>query len=406
MSIETTAWITHRKAGWFVWLTLAVAITCAVIVSIATGHERTVMPAYQSAVTNWFSGLPLYNMRGDGFLYLPQAALTFAPWAFLPHTASELAWRWFIMCVTAASVARLTRRLNGDARWFFAISSASAVLAWGCARNGQSTLLITGLMILAVVDISESRWWRATGLLCLAFAFKPLAMVLILLAAVVYPRMSWRLAIGLLLVAIAPFATQRPEYVMSQYRDCVQSLRVTVDVGETQKWAQLFSTLQVAGFDLPGPARTGVRLLAAIATLLLCWKASRVLSPGRSAFYLYSLTASYLMLFNPRTEGSTYTMVGPVYGVLLAEAMYRWKNRTTASWMIAAITFTVLNYDLALLVSSRSDAIWIAPVICVGVTGYLVSQMIREIRHAANNESHSIETEISQTQHDERAAAA
>ena len=290
-------------------------------------------PAYRSAVMNWFAGQPLYNMQGHGFLYLPQAALTFAPWAMLPHPVCELVWRWSIIGVLAGSVARLTRLLKGDGRWFFAISASSTVLAWGCARNGQSTLLITGLMILSVVDLSERRWWRATLMLSLAFAFKPLAIVLVLLAAVVYPQMSWRLAIGMLLVAVAPFATQRPDYVVSQYQGFIQNLQVTFDIGDSENWAQLFSMLQVAGLEIPSPARTAMRMVVAVATLAVCRKASRSLSPQRSAYYLFSMAACYLMLFNSRTEGNTYAMVGPVYGALLAEALYRMKNRTGLVFM-------------------------------------------------------------------------
>ena len=380
MSIETPESARYRKAGWLTWGVLTAVVTFVVTVSMFTGQERSVTPSYRNAVWNWFAGEPLYNLQGHGFLYLPQEAFVFAPWAVLPHPACELVWRWSIIGILALSVARLTRLLNGDGRWFFAMSATSTVLAWGCARNGQSTLIITALMILAVADLSEKRWWRATFLLSLAFAFKPLAIVLIMLAAVVYPRMSWRLAIGLLLVALVPFATQRPEYVLSQYRACQQNLQITFDVGETSLWAQFFSMLKVAGIDLPSTARTAIRLVAASATLFACWQAVRNLSPQRAAYYVFALAACYLMLFNSRTEGNTYAMVGPVYGVLLAESAYLLKNRRSTSWMIAAVVLTVANYELAVLITPRDKAIWISPLVCIGVTSYLVLRLSQEIR--------------------------
>ena len=382
MSVDTPSLSIYRQSGWWSWLALTGVVTLTVVMSIVTGQERSVTPNYQSAVVHWFAGEPLYNMEGHGFLYLPQAALTFAPWAMLPHTASELVWRWCMIGVLAASCLRLTRLLGGDDRWFFAISASSVVLAWGCARNGQSTLLITGLMILAAADLSEAHWWRATILLSLAFAFKPLVIVLILLAGAVYPRMSWRLAIGLLFVALVPFMTQRPDYVISQYRACVQNLEITFDVGETGLWAQFFGMLQVAGIKFPSAVRTVMRLLAAATTLFACWKASRVLSPERSAFYLFSFASCYLMLFNSRTEGNTYTMIGPVYGALLAEAAFQLKNRTSTSWMIAAVVLTVANYELAVLVTPRPKAVWISPLVCVGVTGYLILRLAQDLRTA------------------------
>lgn len=380
MLVETISTSQFRRAGWWLWLTLTGIVCFVVGLSIQTGQERSVTSAYQSAVIHWFAGEPLYSMQGHGFLYLPQAALAFAPWAFLPHTASELIWRICMIGVLAVSISRLTRLLGRDDRWFFVVTAASVVLAWGCARNGQSTLLITGLMILAAADLSEARWWRASLLLAVAFAFKPLALVMILLAAVVYPQTSWRLVLGLIFIGLVPFLTQRPDYVISQYRACVENLDVTFQVGENGYWAQFFGMLQVAGIDLPSPVRTGVRLLAAVSTLFACWQAARALSPQRSAFYLFALTACYLMLFNSRTEGNTYTMVGPVYGVLLAEAALVLKDKRATAWMIAAVVLTLGNYELAVLVTPREAAIWISPLVCVGVTGYLVARLVQEIR--------------------------
>jgi hypothetical protein len=380
MPTETRVSIAYCRAAWMVWIMLAAVMSVAVVVSIERRAERSVTPAYQSAVDNWIASRPLYNLQGKGFLYLPQAALTFAPWALLPHTVSELTWRYFILAVLAVSVARFNRCLGGDGRWFFVMTMSSALLAIGCARNGQSTLVITGLMILAALDLSESRWWRATFFLSLAFAFKPLAIVLALLAAVVYPQMAWRLIIGMMLIAMAPFLTQSPSYVLSQYGDCLQSLQVSFNVGDTEKWAQLFSMLEVAGLNLPSSARTLLRVSAAVATLMICMKAVRNLSPTRGALYLYSLSACYIMLFNSRTEGSTYAMVGPVYGVLLVESLFRWNNPAGVSWMIAAIVCTVLNYDIARLFGPKENAVWVAPLICVVVSGYLIRQLLGEIQ--------------------------
>lgn len=406
MSSETAPSAAYRRAGWLIWLTLTLAITIAVVVSIINGQERSVTASYRTAVENWFAGKPLYNMYGHGFLYLPQAALTFAPWAFLPHIACEIAWRWTIIGVLAASVARLNQLLKGDGRWFLVSSLAATTMAYGCARNGQSTLMITGLMLLAAADLSDRRWWRATILLSTAFAFKPLAIVLILLTAALYRQMSWRLAIGLLFVAIVPFATQRTDYVMLQYRECLRSLQITFDVGERENWAQLFSMLKVAGLEIPSLVRTAIRLAAAVATLGICWNACRHLSPQRSVFYIFSLAACYVMLFNSRTEGNTYAMVGPVYGALLAEAMYLRRDRASSAFLIAALAFSVLNFELAILVTSRSNAIWISPLVCLAVSVYLILRLMIDIRNLSSGQDRSKEAMDSKHRLIEQSAAA
>ena len=91
------------------------------------------------------------------------------------------------------------------------------------------------------------------------------------------------------------------------------------------------------------------------------------------------------MLFNSRTEGNTYAMIGPVYGALIAEAAFRLKNRRSTGWMIAAVVLSVANFELAVLITPRDRAVWICPLVCVVVTGYLVLQLIRELQSTSPN---------------------
>ncbi|MEI8380647.1 MAG: glycosyltransferase family 87 protein [Planctomycetota bacterium] len=368
-----------QRAAWLIWIALGLAISIVVLRSQDTG-ERSVTGSYRAAVQNWFAGEPLYNMAGSGFIYMPQAALVFAPWGLLPKLMGEITWRWTILIVFAAGVFRLARLLSRDDRWFMIATLASAGTGAGCVRNGQSTLMIAGLMMLATVDLKDQKWWRATVLLSLAFAFKPVSIVLILLVAAIYPQMLWRLAIGMSAVGVAPFLTQRPDYVISQFVACYQNSRIAFSVGETGHWAQLFGMLKVAGLDLPSPVQQIGRLTAAVATLGVCWIAVRRLPANRSAFYLYAISACYLMLFNSRTEGSTYAMVGPVYGILLSEAwLVRRLSVATLGYSLAIIA-TVVNFDLALLVVRRPNEIWLAPLICVLVTACLLGRLTHDIR--------------------------
>ncbi len=371
-----------RRAAWLVWFTLAIVISLVVLFS---KKERSVTPEYRHAVENWFAGRPLYNMAGSGFIYMPQAALVFAPWGLLPKPVGEVLWRWTIVGVLAAGVFRFTRLASSDDRWFLINTIASAGTAAGCALNGQSTLIITGLMLLAAVDLSEQRWSRAAVLLLLAFAFKPVAIVLVLLAAAIHPPMLWRLMIGMAVVALAPFLTQHPAYVVSQFVACWENSRIAFSKGETGHWAQLFGMLKVAGLDLPSPVQQAGRLTFAVATLFACWLAAKKLPAARSTFYLYALSACYLMLFNSRTEGSTYAMVGPVYGILLSEAWLQRRSQPGTIGFVLAIVATVFNFDLALLVVRRPNEIWLCPLVCVLVTICLVLRLTHELRSTGLN---------------------
>lgn len=374
---ETSQSQRFQQIAWLVWIGLAIAMSVAVL---PNPKARSVTPEYRQAVHHWIAGEPLYNMGGSGFIYMPQAALVFAPWGLLPERLGEVLWRWTILGVLAAGVFRLTRQASTDGRWFLINTVASAAAAAGCARNGQSTLIITGLMILAAADVADKRWWRAAILLALAFAFKPVAIVLLLLVAAIHPQMLWRLTICLFVVAIAPYLTQRPDYVTSQLVACFENSRIAFSKGETGHWAQLFGMLKVVGLDLPSPVQQAGRLTAAVATLAACWFAARWLPPARYTFYLYSLAACYLMLFNSRTEGSTYAMVGPVYGVLLAEEWLGRRRTLPTIAYIAVIVATVFNFDLALLVVKRPNEIWLCPFLCTIVTIDLVWRLFLETR--------------------------
>lgn len=375
MEPSTAPTTNFRNAAWGVWL----AVALVVCISAVAGKQRSVTPSYRNAVHNWFAGKPIYNMAGSDFIYLPQAALVFAPWAALPVPVSEVLWRATILGVLAAGVYQFTRLASPDDRWFLITTFAAAGTGAGCARNGQSTLMITGLMLLAVTDLDRQKWWRAAVLLSLAFAFKPVAIVLILLVAAIYPPMLWRLAIGMLVVAFAPFLTQRPEYVISQLQACFENSQTAFAVGISGHWAQLFGMLKVAGWDVPASAQQVVRIGFAAVTLVGCWIAARKLPSVRALFYLYAFAMSYLMLFNSRTEGSTYAMIGPVYGVLLAEAWLFHRNRIRTIGYLAAVIATVFNFDLALLVVKRPDEIWLCPFICVIVTVDLIRRFVHEI---------------------------
>jgi hypothetical protein len=245
-------------------------------------------------------------------------------------------------------------------------------------------VILTGLLILAAGEISESRWWRATWLLMLALAFKPLALVLLLLAMALRRPLWWRLPVGLMALALIPFATQRPDYVVRQYSGCVDMLQTAFRLGDHGYWNQLFSMLKVTGWEVPSQWQQPLRLLAAVLTLLGCWWATRRLTSARSSFYLYGFTACYLMLFNPRNYGACYVMVAPVYGVALAEAWYSSHSRSAVIGIVVLSIGTLSSYELGKLLTPPPRAVWLSPLMCIGLTLYLSYRLIHDSRSTAS----------------------
>lgn len=379
-SLEQSRKSTSPVYAWWVWVIYALAIACIVLFT----KERTVTNAYRHGVERWFNSQPLYDDSGHGFIYFPQAALTFAPWAVMPHVMGEIVWRWSCIGVLCAAVHCLVRLLKGNSDWFLIASIATVALSWTSAQAGQSTLPMTALMIFAAIGLHQKRWWLATCLLVLGVAVKPLTMVMVLLVAGIYPSMLWRLAVGFVVMVLIPFATQSPSYVIDQYWGCLDMLRAAYKQGDNPKdyWAQLFGMLRVFGVEVPPMIQTVARLTAAIGTLGACWWASRRLPSARAAWYLFALSTCYLMLFNPRTEGNTYAMVGPIYGILLAEAWVTNRNRLLTTALGLMVIGTVGTYELTKPFVGAARATFLAPFMGICLTILILQNLMRELKAA------------------------
>jgi hypothetical protein len=297
--------------AWASWIALIVIIDVLILV----GSDHSVVPAYRDAALQWFAGKDIYNATGHGFLYFPSAAILFAPCALLPAAAGEIVWRLLTIGSFAVGIRRLStvagRGLPFDL--FPLITLASLPPALSCARNGQSTLIMTALMILAAVDLAHigpegPRRWRATLWLSLSLAFKPLSLAMLLVVAALDWRMAWRLVLGVACVLLFPFLTQSPHYVAAQYAMSLQMFRASSLCGMNELWAQPFSVLSLMGITVPETAQTAIRVAAGLGTLALCWLAQRSQRQVRAVEYLLAFTTIYILLCNPRTENNTYAM--------------------------------------------------------------------------------------------------
>ncbi len=364
---ERFAW-----AGW-------VALFLVMAAIIAHDSTRSVLAVYRFGSTQWIAGRTLYEFTGiGGFTYLPHAAILFIPFALLPPLAGEVLWRLLNIAVFAVGLsgfARLAGERSGK-DLFPLMTLVTLPLAWGCARNGQATLLMTGFMLLAAADLARSRWWRSTLWLALAVAVKPLAIVLVLIIGARERHMTLRLAAGMALLALFPFATQHPAYVAGQYAASIQNMALSAHVGVVAHgWTTPFTALRVAGIDVPERVQTVMRLAAAVATLALYGMARRRQGAAAAAVHAYSLAAVYLILFSPRTENNTYVMLGPVIGVFLTQAV-RAEQRTGEAVMLGGILAVLLgSRQLEHLLTPHASDGWLSPLMASFVAVYLVAKL-------------------------------
>jgi alpha-1,2-mannosyltransferase len=306
-----TAW--PRWAAWGFCL-LIFAIICTDVALHPDKHNTT--PTYRTASTAWWQGIDPYTQNAHaGFLYFPQAAFLFTPFNVLPYLTGEIVWRvftfgLFIYALTRLNAFFLAARSAAPARTFLFLALLAVPSSFASLRNAQFDLPLAALVVLATAEVAAARWSTAALWLCLGVAFKPLAVVPLLLFSALYWKLIPRVAVGLLIVAAIPFLHWSPSYVAQEYRRCFETL-AWASAGDEPRYSELAALLAHAGIIVPLPVRTVLRVIFALMYLGLGATAVRKLSLADSAWAVGALAADYLMLFNPRTETCSYVFLGP-----------------------------------------------------------------------------------------------
>lgn len=359
------------RYAWLCWALLFIT-TAGIILS---GSARTVFPAYREGALSWIAGDIIYKHIGvGGFTYLPQAAILFVPFSVIPRIAGEVLWRFVNIGVFAWGVYRSAGllRTQRDREYFPLVTLIALPMAWDCARNGQATLAMTGLMLLAVVDAAHRKWWRTVLWLSLGISIKPLMIVLALLLIAIDRPLTWRGVVGMVVTAFIPFLTQHPGYVLDQYIACWRNFTTAAHVGASDAgWTSPFHALRLININTPEAIQTALRILAALGTLWLSLLSRRRHDSIRSAVFVFSLSVAYLMLFSPRTENNTYAMLGPALGSFFAAAYI--DKHFSSSMMLAAMSFGIVaGRGIERMLTPNVGTSWVSPLIAVCFTGYLM----------------------------------
>jgi hypothetical protein len=367
-----------ERHAWWLWLALFLFIG----MGICLGDVRSVATHYSQAARDWGDGQPLYNGWGVGFIYFPQAAILHLPFGQLPRVPDEILWRALTIGVYALGLRRLCALSEQDhhVRLFPLATCVSIPLAFAAARNGQATLLMAGLLMLAEDDLVNRRWSRSAALLSLAIAIKPLALPLVLVLAALHRPLVWRVALGLLTAAVVPYLTQDWRYVTDQYVECAAAMRIAASVGITTPWAHLFGLLEIAGLAIPVAVQTPLRAAAGAAVLALTWRAQRRLPDHRSAIFLYSVTTTYLLLFNPRSENNTYAFLAPAIGIYCGEAFLVRRNWRRGTLYLLIASGVLGSYELGKLIAPQAPPVWPAPLMAVGFSALIFAEYGSETR--------------------------
>jgi len=375
-------------AALVLWLLPLVAITVMVTLH---PQKHTVTGLYHEAAANWWAGNSLYVGPG-GMNYLPHFALAFAPFEAMPAPWGDITWRWLSAGLLAGGFWRLARQLRPDApeQLFFWSSLFGLLLCLDAIRSGQANALFAALTTHAVVFLMQQRWWLATPVIFAALVIKPLGLVLLLLAPVVYRPMIWRAAMGCVIFAAFPFLFGNPHYVWSQHASLVENLRACSAVTE-HRFTDINGLLRTLGLGLSDRASQLLRVLAGGATLGLWWLGARRLAEPLKGIFLLALTTAYLMLFNPMNEVNSYVILAPVLAALAAFHL-KFEGPKGLGWALVfmAVTMAVLP-ELLRKVYGNSFALWWHPLMTLAFVALLVWRVWRrpQSESALGHVSHS-----------------
>lgn len=356
-------------AAWAVW---AVVLVVTVAMGVAKPDRNSVTGNYRAAADAYIDRTPMYREGGDGWLYPPSSAVAFVPFAMPARwiegraglAVSEGLWRAFCAGLLAWSVWRLSRvpkQLGWPAGakagvWggqagdlFFVMTLLTIPASLGSLQNGQSNVPMAAAFALTAAATAERRWWAAAVWAVVALLCKPSSVVLLLLVGAVHPwTVGWRLGVMLVGYVAMPLALLDWSYAVELTR---QGVSKVLEAGEfvERRFADAVGAVEtVVGARPPAPVMTGVRLAAAAATLGLCWWAARRLGPARAAVAMLALSASYVLLMSPRTEGVSYVLLGPPVALLAGWTLLV-ERRRAMGWTLVVVATVVLGAAHVLL---------------------------------------------------------
>lgn len=358
------------------WVAAAIWVGTFVVIGslLVAGGVRTLsFDVYATAGQHWWARQPLYQLDSiERFQYFPQAALLFVPFSLLGFPAGDLAWRALGWAAFALAVWRLCRHLVPDPARAGACFLLATLLPLGVAtgplRNGQGNLHLAAAVMHLAVELGQRRWTRAAAVMAVGLALKPLMAVPLLLGWALHRRLWWRTPLALVALAALPWLFADPTYVAAQHLACLAKLSLAA--APPPSYENLRGMLAVAGLVLPHSLSLATATLAALAVLGCCVRIRRTIAEPYAALLVVAFAAAYLMLFNPRTQSTSYTLPAGIAAVMAA--LYLLGGRRGAALaMLAALALWSVSYHWLPLVE-----LWLKPLAALLFAAWLVREIV------------------------------
>jgi alpha-1,2-mannosyltransferase len=369
--------------AWVSWIVVFIVVAALVSRSPIKHNDCGI---YRGASQLWWAGKGLYannrNNGTDGFLYFPQFALAYSPFAAMGFPAGDIAWRALGYGLLVAGLWRISKIVSVERSFFiFALMTIGTLPpAVASLRNGEANLHVAGLMLQTAAEIRYRRWSRAAFWLSVGIIIKPIMLVMALLSAAIYRPIIWRLAVGIALACIVPFAFQHPHYVAMQYHEYVSVMRDASNPPDL--YCNIRGLFGKMGWVMSRTVFNSVAVTAAGAALVLCLVAERRWAEPVRVLLVLGFAAGYLMLFNPKTEANSYVILSPIIA-LPAAVLLSLIDRPRAAGGLYFLSFLLICDAWAYHATEN----WLKPIVGLVVLALLVRFVFSRPRALGLDES-------------------
>jgi hypothetical protein len=308
---------------WFAVVCWTLVFVGLVIRLLVANGLHSVYPILADAARCWQRGEDMYwphhHVPGlDVYRYSPAVAQIISSFAIMPNRVGSVLWLGVNTVLFVAGLTWWLRTALPRAMSLSQMAGASLLVltfAAGNLHNGQSNTVVTAMLLIAATAVCTERWTLASGCIAVATLFKvyPLAFGLLLILA--FPKQLLpRLTLALLLGVALPFLVRPPDYVLRQYQNWYDVVRL-----DNRKHAELprcyrdlWLLIRVSGATFPPGAYAALQGVGAIATAGIClWGKYAGLNARALTMVSLNLAALWMMLLGPATESSTYLLLAP-----------------------------------------------------------------------------------------------
>jgi hypothetical protein len=291
-------------------------------------EAHSVYPIFALASQKWLAGQNLYVLtQYDVYRYSPIVAVSLVPLGLLPLGLAGVLWRLLGAGIYVAALLWWGRTLmraslmpsaepKADRNWLAMLLLLVLPLSLDNLNNGQSNVLMIGLVMMSVLACGSSLWNLAAICAAGACLLKVYPLAAAMLLSVLYPRrFTYRFVAELAVGVLLPFAFQNSTYVLDQYGSWIEHLRMDDRRGlHPELWYRDVRLLaSLCGLQLSASTYALIQTATGAIIAALCLAARRQKWPfHRVAPLFLGLACCWMTAFGAAAETSTYMIMAPI----------------------------------------------------------------------------------------------